>query len=122
MQPRLVRGLLFVYNGQDTMPKYAAKTDNNQAEIVKTFKAMGCTVQDLSSVGSGCPDLLVGVSGINLLIEVKNPETRGKLEVNQILWHDDWRGQVQVVKSSEHAIKIVNFVRRFHQAIHEEVQ
>lgn len=95
------------------MPRYAAKTDNNQAEIVKTFRAMGCTVQDLSAVGQGCPDLLVGVSGYNLLLEVKNPETRGKLSMDQVLWHDDWRGQVQVVKSAEHAIRIVNFVRRF---------
>lgn len=74
---------------------------------------MGCSVQDLSSQGEGCPDLLVGVSGYNILLEVKNPDGRNKLEISQIQWHDEWRGQVQVVKSAEHAIRIVNHIRRF---------
>lgn len=89
----------------------AAKVDNNQKEIVKALRQMGCSVQDLSPVGSGCPDLLVGISGANVLIEVKNEETRGKLTADQNVWHDEWRGQVQIVKSVEHAIRIVNYYR-----------
>ena len=93
----------------------AAKVDANQSEIVDAVRRMGCTVQLLHSVGQGCPDLLVGVSGWNLLWEIKDgskkPSDR-KLTIDQIIWHDDWRGQVQVVDSVEHAVRIVNYVRK----------
>lgn len=89
----------------------AARTDKNQSDIVKAFRKMGCSVQDLSSIGSGCPDILVGISGINILCEIKNDETRGKLNAIQEKWHGEWRGQVLVVKSVDHAIRIVNWIR-----------
>ena len=45
----------------------AAKIDENQPEIVDALRAMGCSVTILSAVGNGCPDILVGFRGINLL-------------------------------------------------------
>lgn len=72
---------------------------------------MGCSVQDLSGVGGGCPDIIVGISGINVLCEIKNEETRGKLNVRQEKWHGEWRGQAQVIKSVDHAIRVVNHYR-----------
>ena len=92
----------------------AAKVDANQSEIVDAVRRMGCTVQLLHSVGQGCPDLLVGVSGINLLWEIKDgsrPPSERRLTTDQLIWHDEWRGQVQVVDSVEHAIRVVNFWR-----------
>lgn len=93
----------------------AAKVDDNQAEVVDGLRQMGCTVQILSAVGKGCPDLLVGVAGINLLMEVKDgskPESATRLTPDQVKWHGEWRGQVHVVKSLEHAIRIINYVRK----------
>lgn len=94
--------------------RYASRVDSNQAEIVQALRQMGCSVECLHSVGSGIPDLLVGLNGINLLLEVKDgskPPSKQKLTIDQVIWHEEWRGQVQIVKSVEHAIRIVNHYR-----------
>lgn len=86
-----------------------AKVDLNQPEIVKAFRDMGCTVQHLHTIGSGCPDIIVGINGLNILVEIKSPG--GTLTVDEILWHDDWRGQVQIVDSVDKAVSVVNYYR-----------
>jgi hypothetical protein len=83
----------------------AAKIDRNQPEIVKALRAAGATVQILSTVGKGCPDLLVGYNDVNYLLEVKMPG--GKLTDDQRVWHSEWRGRFTVVYSSEEALRIV---------------
>lgn len=97
------------------MPRRAAKVDANQPEIVAAARAMGCSVQPLHTVGQGCPDLLVGISGTNDLWEVKDgslvPSAR-RLTPDQIEWHDAWRGHVQVIDSVEKAVARINYVRR----------
>ena len=101
------------------MPRIAAKVDANQSAIVDAVRRMGCTVQPLHSMGQGCPDLLVGVSGYNLLWEIKDgsqPPSARRLTADQIIWHDEWRGQVQVVDSVEKAIQVVNFWRNHVQS------
>lgn len=98
----------------------AAKVDANQAEIVEALRRIGCSVQPLHSVGSGCPDLLVGVNGLNILMEIKDsakPPSARKLTPDQLIWHDEWRGQVQVVETVEKAVAIVNWHRRHRQPI-----
>jgi hypothetical protein len=85
----------------------AAKVDDNQKEIVKALRNLGCSVQHLHNVGAGCPDLLVGYKGFNILLEVKDGNkspSQQKLTPDQIIWHRDWRGHVNVVNSSEQAI------------------
>ena len=52
-------------------PRTAAKVDANQKEIVAALRRIGATVQCLHMVGHGCPDLLVGWHGENILMEVK---------------------------------------------------
>jgi hypothetical protein len=88
----------------------AAKVDENQKEIVKALRHMGCSIQHLHSVGKGCPDLLVGYKGFNILIEVKDgskPPSSQKLTPDQVIWHRDWRGAVEVANSPEQAILVV---------------
>lgn len=88
--------------------RYAARVDTNQKEIVKALRKIGATVQPLHSVGEGCPDLLVGYRGRNFLIEVKNLDGLGnKKTPAQVEWHDEWRGQVDIVTSSQEAITLV---------------
>lgn len=77
-----------------------AAVDRNQSEIVLMLRTVGCTVQLLHKVGQGCPDLLVGYRGQNLLMEVKDGElspSARRLTDRQVEWHRDWRGQVAVV-------------------------
>lgn len=84
-----------------------AKKDANQPEIVEALEKIGCSVLDLSGVGGGCPDLLVSFRGRLLLMEVKNPKARGKLNERQKKWHSDWRGDVRVVNSVGEAIHVI---------------
>lgn len=88
----------------------AAKVDANQAEIVKALRQVGASVQSLASTGKGCPDLLVGIRGLNFLIEVKDgakPESDRKLTPDQVVWHQTWRGRVYVVESVEQALEVI---------------
>lgn len=89
----------------------AAKIDANQNEIVNALRKIGCSVQILSSVGKGCPDILVGKSGKNYLFEIKDgnkPKSAQKLTSDQVEWHSKWQGSVFVVNSAEQAISIIS--------------
>lgn len=84
----------------------AAKVDRNQSEIVGALRAVGASVQPLHAVGQGCPDLLVGWRGQNLLIEVKDhlaSKSDQKLNPRQMEWHGAWRGQAIKVSTVEEA-------------------
>lgn len=87
----------------------AGKVDSNQAAIVSGLQCLGASVQLLSAVGQGCPDLLVGWKGKNFLIEVKNLEGRGnKLTPDQVKWHKFWNGQKAIATNLDEAILIIN--------------
>lgn len=81
------------------------KVDSNQSKITKALRDFGCSVQHLHSVGKGCPDIVVGYKNRNYLLEIKDGEK--KLTPDQVIWHYDWRGQVEVVTSPEHAIETI---------------
>ena len=90
--------------------RYAAKTDANQADIVRAFRSIGATVQILSMVGHGCPDTLVGFRGRNILVEIKNSSlvlSKQQLTKDQIAWHAGWNGQVIVANSIQSAVVAV---------------
>lgn len=88
----------------------AAKTDDNQAEIVAALRKIGASVQPLHAVGQGCPDILVGWRGFNTILEIKDgkkPPSARKLTPDQEKWHAAWMGQVTVVETVEQAILAV---------------
>ena len=86
----------------------ANKVDANQAQIVRDLRQFGASVQDLSSVGGGCPDLLVAFRGVNYLVEVKNKGGRGKrLTEQQVRWQRAWRGQVAVCMCFDDVLKVI---------------
>lgn len=87
----------------------AAKADANQKQLVAAFEGMGCSVEHLHRVGQGCPDVLVGVAGINLLVEIK--DGKASLNEEQREWHAKWRGQVCIVRTVEEAVTLVKAVR-----------
>lgn len=89
----------------------AAKIDANQNEIVNALRKAGCSVQILSSVGKGCPDILVGFCGVNILMEIKDgnkPKSAQKLTDDQVVWHRNWNGSVVVVNSVYEALNTVS--------------
>ena len=88
----------------------AARVDDNQAEIVKTLRAVGATVQVLSAVGKGCPDLLVGFQNTNYLMEIKDgkkPPSAQNLTKDEERWHRNWRGIAFVVRNTEEALAFI---------------
>ena len=88
----------------------AGKVDRNHAEIVKALRQTGASVLSLASVGKGCPDLLVGRCGINLLLEVKDglatPPKR-KLTAAEHKFHAEWAGHKEVVYNATDAVRVV---------------
>lgn len=91
----------------------AAKVDSNQSEIVQAMRRMGASVQHIHAVGKGCPDIICGFRGVNLLVEVKDgdkPPSKRRLTPDEIEWHDLWRGQVAIVESIDDALALLNSV------------
>jgi hypothetical protein len=73
----------------------AARTDDNQAEIVTVLERFGCSVFSTASTGRGFPDLVVGLRGHTYLIEVKDgakPPSARTLTPDQRAWRARWRG------------------------------
>ena len=93
-----------------------ARVDKAQAMITRALRLAGCSVQDLSGVGGGCPDLLAARNGRMWLSEVKNPagpkggtsEHGQSLNRLQVLWHQRWRADVHVVTSPLDVVNVVN--------------
>lgn len=85
----------------------AARTDRNQADIVEALRAAGASVEVI-----GLPlDLLVGIQGLTVLMEVKDPTSRyGKkgANPNQREFMDRWNGgPVALVDSPEAALRAI---------------
>ena len=92
----------------------AARVDANQDAIVSALRAAGASVQPLSAVGQGVPDLLIGFRGVNLLMEVKDgakPPSARRLTEDQIQWHGAWNGPVCVVDGPEAALRAIGVIQ-----------
>lgn len=90
---------------------FASRLDENQPEIIKALESRGVSVQPLSLIGKGTPDLLCGYYGLTVLMEVKRDydyqtmkrgkpyieRVRGKLTADQVKWHAEWRGQPVII-------------------------
>lgn len=93
----------------------AAKIDANQGQIVQAFRSLSCSVAITSAVGDGFPDLVVGINGLNILVEIKDgakPPSERRLTPAQVDFHGNWRGQVVVVETVDDVIDLVAAVRR----------
>lgn len=84
-----------------------ARVDDSQGEIVGVLRGHGATVVSLAAVGSGCPDLVVGLNGHTYLVEVKDgrkkPSARA-LTPDQEEFHAWWRGgAILMLETAEQA-------------------
>ena len=73
---------------------------SNLEEIKRLLVQVGCSVADISSLGTGLPLLLVGADGLNLILQHGGP-----LEL-------DWEGPIYVVETKMEALDRVNQYRR----------
>lgn len=81
----------------------ARRVDANQPAIVKALRDAGRTVEVISDVGRGVPDLLVGHLGRTFLLELKTPGS--KMTTHEAVWHLAWRGHAAVVYTVQEAIE-----------------
>lgn len=85
----------------------AARTDDNQTEIVEALRAIGASVRVTSMIGQGFPDLVVGIFGKNHLLEIKDgkkPKSAQGLTADEAIFINEWKGKVKVVSTVEEAI------------------
>ena len=73
------------------------RKDTNQPELEKQLRDAGFSVTSLHELGKGVPDLLCGLHGLNIIIEVKHDNDQ--LTPAEIKWHSEWDGQVRVAQS-----------------------
>ena len=91
-------------------PKYG-RTDTNHTEVIGWFLELGCTVQDTSQVGLGFPDIVVGLVGRTVLVEIKTED--GDLLPSQKTFNAKWRGEQPVlVRTQQDCIDLVTRIRR----------
>ena len=92
----------------------ASRRDTNHAAIQKALEQVGCSVQDLSRVGGGCPDLAVAFRGVNYFIEIKREKSKGieggKLRATQETWLARWKGPAFVVRTAQEALEAIGAI------------
>jgi len=92
-----------------------AKRDVNEGEIVDGLRQIGATVGRINE--EDYPDLIVGFRGVNYLIEIKPPSgPRGgvsgrTLSTGQLKWAMEWRGQIDMARNLDEAMRIIGAVR-----------
>lgn len=69
-----------------------SRKDSNHDELSDAYRELGCSVVDLSSVGSGVPDAVIGAAGITDFAEFKTKD--GRLEPAQNTFMQTWRGSI----------------------------
>lgn len=81
--------------------RHAARTDENQAEIVKALRRIGVSVYYVK-----LPlDLLVCHRGITALVECKMPGE--SLNKNQVAFIEKWPGKVFIVHGPTEAVSAI---------------
>lgn len=87
------------------------KVDANHATVVDALRSHdNVSVFSTASIGKGIPDLVVGMDGWTVLVEVK--VGRKKLNTFQRAWHKGWHGTpVVVLRSVDEAHTLVKNIR-----------
>lgn len=92
------------------MRKYG-RIDSNHRAICAALRQVGASVQDLSPIGDGCPDILVGFQGVDYKCEIKDGSksaSRRKLRPLQVKWHENWRGsKTYIIEGVDEALALV---------------
>lgn len=87
------------------MSRLRGRVDENQPGIVADLRKCGATVEVISNIGCGCPDILVGFGGRCWIFEIKMP---GKaLTPDEAKWSRRWRGQWNRIETAEEALRIM---------------
>lgn len=89
------------------------RVDANQGAIVDALRKCGATVEPVSSLGHGCPDIAVGFRRQNYFFEIKDPRkppSARQLTADELLWHHLWQGQVAVIETESEALHYIGLL------------
>lgn len=92
----------------------AKRTDSNQTEIVKAFRAAGALVHITSDLGKGFPDLVVGIGSRLKLVEIKDgskPPSHRCLTPDEKRFHALWEGFSCIVYNVDDVINLINSMK-----------
>jgi hypothetical protein len=89
----------------------ACKKDENHNLIAAAFEKLGCSVFDTSRMGNDFPDMVIGMCGINVLIEVKR-DAKAKLTDGQFAFFHHWKGWTAVVRGIDDVPPIVSQMKQ----------
>jgi hypothetical protein len=95
------------------MRKYG-RIDRNQVSVIRELRKAGCTVTVSSYLGDGFPDAVVGLGGVNYLIEIKDPDqppSKRKLTADEKDFHASWNGQVCVIETADDFLRKIQVTR-----------
>ena len=86
----------------------AAKTDDNQKEVVNLFRKLGWYVLVVSQL-KNCCDIIVSKNGYTCAIEIKDgsktPSAR-KLSPGEQKFKDEWQGEWRLVESNDDVLNL----------------
>ena len=82
------------------VPRYDARRDANEPEIVEALEAVGASVLRADDV-----DLVVGFRNTNYLMEIKTPQ--GRLNKKQQKFFRSWHGQVNIIRTVDQALALI---------------
>jgi hypothetical protein len=92
------------------MLRTASRVDGNQAEIVRTLRAVGASVLHTHQL-KNCFDILVGYRGRTFLMEIKDPAqppSGRQLTPGEAEFKATWRGSpYHIVHTPDEAIRII---------------
>ena len=103
----------------------AHRLDSNHAELVKAFEKLGCSVLSLAGIGAGCPDIVVGFAGLQIMCELKDgakPPSARKLTEDEERFRMNWKGGYRLVENLDHVQDTVNVLKGWQRAIHESLR
>ena len=86
----------------------AAKTDDNQKEVVRLFRKLGWYVLIVSQL-KNCCDIIVSKNGYTYAIEIKDgtkPPSARKLSPGEQKFKDEWQGEWRLVESNHDVLNL----------------
>ena len=88
------------------------KTDSNHKELMDMIRKIPNTsVFSTHTLGKGFPDIVIGYKGMNYLVEIKDgnkPKSAQKLTVDEIKFHEHWKGQIITCNNFDCIIQMLN--------------
>lgn len=81
---------------------------------MRDLRKIGVSVFHIHTVRGGFGDIICGWRGKNYIFEIKDPDqppSKRVLTEDEEKFHDSWKGQVSVIKTTEDALKIMEIVK-----------